>query len=222
MKKLTAASFKFLSSFDGTPVTHFISELTHVLKELNNDENVCLCLLRRSFKGEAKFLFCEYLVKDQAKVHTASIEEWIDRLRLKFTQRFEDQYQEMKARKMESNESAHQYVFAITTLAASLEPQLPDMVSAKPPAEAAPEQQPNHSTTLMSAAINVMDHADGDADDRDAELAYDSDYAYDADDWCDPDYTFDTDHDMDQYEVDYYGAEGYDYYDDYDNCEYEY
>ena len=96
------------------------------------------------------------------------------------------------------------------------------VVSTKPPAAAAPEQQPNKPTTLMSAANNEMDHADGDADDRDAELAYDPDYAYDADDWCDPDYTFDTDHDMDQYEVDYYGAEGYDYYDDYDNCEYEY
>ena len=47
------------------------------------------------------------------------------------------------------------------------------VVSAKPPTEAAPEQQPNQPTTLMSAANNEMYHADGDADDRDAELAYD-------------------------------------------------
>ena len=128
MEKLIGSSSKLLTSFDGTtPVEHFICELNQVLDELRNDEDACISMLRRSLKGEAKFLFCDYLVKDQDKSHTASIDEWKDRLRQKFKRRFDIQYREMVARKMKSSESAHQYVSAILTLASSLKPQLPDI-----------------------------------------------------------------------------------------------
>ena len=116
-----------LSTFSGKePVENFITELKQVHAECDYNDTNCIRLLRMSVDGQAKSFFYQCLKEDQEKMTTATVDEWITRLRSRFAKPFITSFMEMKARKMTSDETAADFVDAIVSIGKTAIPPVND------------------------------------------------------------------------------------------------
>ena len=73
-------------------------------------------------EGEAKFFFNQHLQQDEEAGNVASVADWKDRLQTRFAKSFAVQMTEIRGRKMKPNETATEYVDAITRIGKSMQP----------------------------------------------------------------------------------------------------
>lgn len=120
---LRAVAKPSLPKYDGTkPIESFLSLLTHAHKELNEDEARTIRLLKESLDGDAMLFFTQMLKEDDDKDETATLDDWIVRLRDRFKKSFELQYAELKGRKMRTTDTASSYVDTVVSMAKGLNP----------------------------------------------------------------------------------------------------
>ena len=116
-----------LRAYDGKgPVEQFLAELTAVHHELDENDDICLRMLRQAMDGEARAFFNQTLLEDQRQNKHADLDEWIERLRERFKKPYTVQLSEFRSRKMKKGESATEYVDAMVGLAKSMTPPLPE------------------------------------------------------------------------------------------------